>query len=64
MEEATAEMSAKYPEWNFDPYGEGVKKWTQTRAASQSIQRQRENSLSEVLNTENVEKMNNMFKGL
>lgn len=33
MEEATSEMAVKYPEWNFDPYADGVKKWTQSRAA-------------------------------
>lgn len=30
---AAAEISAKYPEWNFDPMAEGVKKWTESRAA-------------------------------
>ena len=33
MEEATSEMAVKYPEWNFDPYADGVRKWTQSRAA-------------------------------
>ena len=34
MTAATADMAAKYPEWNFDPMADGVKKWTQKRAAS------------------------------
>lgn len=33
MEAATAEMAKKYPDWNFDPYADGVRKWTQNRAA-------------------------------
>lgn len=33
MEAATADMAKKYPDWNFDPYAEGVRNWTQNRAA-------------------------------
>lgn len=33
MTAATADMAAKYPEWNFDPMADGVKKWTTQRAA-------------------------------
>ena len=34
MEAATAEMAEKYPEWNFDPYAEGVREWTEQRGAA------------------------------
>lgn len=33
MTAANAEKAAKYPEWNFDPYADGVKKWCETKAA-------------------------------
>lgn len=33
IEAAAKEISAKYPEWNFDPYGDGVRDWTANRAA-------------------------------
>ena len=33
MEEATADMAKKYPEWNFDPYADGVRSWTEKKAA-------------------------------
>lgn len=33
MRAATEEMEAKYPEWSFDPYADGVKEWTEQKAA-------------------------------
>lgn len=33
MEAATADMAAKFPDWNFDPYADGVRNWTDTKAA-------------------------------
>lgn len=34
MNVATKEIQQKYPEWYFDPYGAGVEKWCEERAAS------------------------------
>lgn len=31
---AAGEIARKYPEWNFDPMGEGVKTWVQNRGAA------------------------------
>ena len=33
MRTAADELAAKYPEWNFDPMADGVRQWTETRAA-------------------------------
>lgn len=33
MAAAAAEIEKKYPEWRFDPFGDGVREWTETRAA-------------------------------
>lgn len=33
MRAAVADMEAKYPEWYFDPMGEGVRSWTETHSA-------------------------------
>lgn len=33
MKAAVSEMEAKYPEWYFDPYADGVRQWTEDRAA-------------------------------
>lgn len=33
MNAANADMAAKYPEWNFDPYADGVRSWTEKKAA-------------------------------
>lgn len=33
MRAATEDMEAKYPEWYFDPMGDGVKAWTAQRSA-------------------------------
>ena len=34
MEQAAREIEKKYPDWYFDPYAEGVREWTETRAAA------------------------------
>lgn len=34
MEAAAQEIAKKYPEWYFDPYAEGVRQWTEARAAA------------------------------
>lgn len=34
MEAAAEEISRKYPDWRFDPYGYGVKQWTESRSAA------------------------------
>ena len=34
MEEATAELSAQFPVWRFDPYSDGVKEWVEQRGAA------------------------------
>ena len=33
MEAASEEINQKYPEWNFDPMGDGVMSWTEKRGA-------------------------------
>ena len=33
MEAAVKELEEKYPEWRFDPMADGVREWTETRAA-------------------------------
>lgn len=33
MEAANKEKAAKYPEWFFDPYADGVREWTEKRGA-------------------------------
>lgn len=33
MKAATAKLEAKFPEWYFDPMGEGVSKWTEKHSA-------------------------------
>jgi len=33
MEAANADLKAKFPQWNFDPFAEGVRSWTEERAA-------------------------------
>lgn len=33
MEAASEEIGRKYPDWNFDPMGDGVKSWAESRGA-------------------------------
>ena len=33
MEEAAQEIERQYPQWNFDPMGDGVKSWAENRGA-------------------------------
>lgn len=33
MEAAVADMEAKYPDWYFDPYADGVREWTTQKSA-------------------------------
>lgn len=34
MENAAEAIARKYPEWRFDPFGQGVREWTKNRTAS------------------------------
>lgn len=33
METVAEEIKTKYPDWNFDPFADGVREWTETRSA-------------------------------